>query len=180
MRPALLAILVGTLSGCASAPSVDYSTISPEVIATQATVIRSKFDRGVRIEGPVIRNTVAKDSDSLISHIDIQQILLRAFKADRTRHQVYVVINYVGSRWRFYRNASFPGGNVVPITVIDRRVNLCGPSCDYTEEIGIELTEDQLRGSNDLEFRLNAQSGRTDVITVPRNYIDGYLLAVTR
>ncbi len=179
MRNLVPLLLAVTLTSCATVPTVDYSTVPPEAVAEQVTVVDSKFDRRARLEAPAIREVVEVNPGSPFTHIDIRHTLLRAFKGDTLTHQAYVSIHYVGNRWRFYNSASLVGGQAVPAVVIERVVESCSRSCSYRETVGIELTEEQLRGSGDLEFRLNSQNGRGEVVTIPRNYVNGYLLAVS-
>lgn len=178
-RLIIAAVLTTLLAGCASTPEVDFSTMAPAGI-TAATITKgSKFDRLVTIQGPVMRYTHKVDPNDYLSDIDFRNVALRAFKGKgEITFQIYAEIEYVSSRWRYYNTVSFEGGKSAKVLPIDRRVANCSARCNYVETLGIDVAENDLRGTEDFEFRINGRSGVRDVITVPRTYIDGFLAAL--
>lgn len=179
MRIPILATLA-LLAGCANIPELEVAKMDSDGIAAATKVVSSKFDGRMTIQGPLMQVNHKTRPDDYLSDIDFRRIALRAFREKgETLHQVYVEIEYVASRWRFYETVSFVGGRAAKLLPIDRKVASCSARCNYVETLGVDVTDADLRGSGDLEFRLNSKSGVRDVVVVPRSYINGYLAAVS-
>jgi hypothetical protein len=77
---------------------------------------------------------------------------LRAFVDKRTlkvNYQLYVVVGYVGSQWRFYDTINYKtaaGVESAPVTLITRDVPTCtSQGCLYKETVGFDMSEQMIR-----------------------------------
>ena len=95
------------------------------------------------------------------------------------QHQLHLSIKYTSDKWRNYDSASFSDENQVDITSISSSasaVNCSGSSCDYTEVMELNLSDDFLRSNMETGFSIGFNSKKvTNNITIPSNYIKGYL-----
>ena len=93
------------------------------------------------------------------------------------QHQLHLSIKYTSDKWRNYYSASFSNGNQVDITLISSSAVSCsGSSCDYTEVMELNLSDDFLRSNMETGFSIVFNSIKsTNKITIPSNYIKGYL-----
>ena len=93
------------------------------------------------------------------------------------QHQLHLSIKYTSDNWRNYYSASFSKENQVDITLISSSAVSCsGSSCDYTEVMELNLSDDFLRSNMETGFSTVFNSIKsTNKITIPSNYIKGYL-----
>ena len=93
------------------------------------------------------------------------------------QHQLHLSIKYTSDKWRHYYSASFSNGNQVDITLISSSAVSCsGSSCDYTEVMELNLSDDFLRSNTEKGFSIVFNSEKsTNKITIPSDYIKGYL-----
>ena len=93
------------------------------------------------------------------------------------QHQLHLSIKYTSDKWRNYDSASFSDENQVDITLIKSfAVGCSGFSCDYTEVMELNLSDDFLRSNMEKGFSIVFNSKKsTNKITIPSNYIKGYL-----
>ena len=93
------------------------------------------------------------------------------------QHQLHLSIKYTSDKWRSYYSASFSNGNQVDITLISSSAVSCsGSSCDYTEVMELNLSDDFLRSNMETGFSIVFNSIKsTNKITISSNYIKGYL-----
>jgi len=93
------------------------------------------------------------------------------------QHQLHLSIKYTSDNWRNYYSASFSEENQVDITLISSSAVSCsGSSCDYTEVMELNLSDDFLRSNMETGFSIVFNSKKsTNKITIPSNYIKGYL-----
>lgn len=176
MRLRLLA-LVGALSlvsGCGT--TIDIR--DPGAVAAATTSEKTKFDSGAKWVAPVL---FSRPKNGGLLPVQ-ERIRLRGWQGARLNsHQLYINIWYHSGSWRFYESASFEGGQKADIQKISRDVASCQTYfCNYDEHFGISLTESFLRQheKRGFEVRVEAKSGHKNVLTVPAEYIQGYLLAV--
>ena len=172
----LLSLISLTLIGCASM----VVPTNPSEFAERVTTSDSEFDNAIQFNG---YNIFDMKDMGLLAGYDYQNYFLRGWK-DKVngsiRHQLYVSIKYSNmfdsGSWRFYRSASYSNGEQSDITEISTDVS-CYNGCDYTETIGISLSDEFLRDNMDTGFsiRFNAKSGDKNVITISPDYIKGYL-----
>ena len=93
------------------------------------------------------------------------------------QHQLHLSIKYTSDNWRNYYSASFSDENQVDITLISSSAVSCsGSSCDYTEVMELNLSDDFLRSNMEKGFSIVFNSIKsTNKITISSNYIKGYL-----
>jgi len=95
------------------------------------------------------------------------------------QHQLHLSIKYTSDKWRNYDSASFSDENQVDITLIKSKsfaIGCSGSSCDYTEVMELNLSDDFLRSNMETGFSIVFNSKKsTNKITIPSNYIKGYL-----
>jgi len=93
------------------------------------------------------------------------------------QHQLHLSIKYTSDNWRNYYSASFSNGNQIDITLISSgAVGCSGSSCDYTEVMELNLSDDFLRSNMETGFSTVFNSIKsTNKITIPSDYIKGYL-----
>ena len=93
------------------------------------------------------------------------------------QHQLHLSIKYTSDNWRNYYSASFSNENQVDITLISSSAVSCsGSSCDYTEVMELNLSDDFLRSNMETGFSIVFNSIKnTNKITISSNYIKGYL-----
>ena len=93
------------------------------------------------------------------------------------QHQLHLSIKYTSEKWRNYYSASFSKENQVDINLISSSAVGCsGSSCDYTEVMELNLSDDFLRSNMETGFSIvfNSIKG-TNKITISSDYIKGYL-----
>lgn len=186
MKRLLIASLI-TLAGCASAPQTGpsyYATMDPKGIAASSKAVVSKFSENTWIEAPAMRYKIERKTGDIVPPVDDYLVLLRGLvsKDGKVTHQAYVNIDYSASTWRHYSSANLAGGKFISAVPVETKVLRCGAGgrCDFREVFAVPLDEAALRSSGDVEFRLNSKAEGEDVVTLPRNYIDGYLLSIKR
>jgi hypothetical protein len=101
------------------------------------------------------------------------------------QHQLHLSIKYTSNNWRNYNSASFSDENQVDITLIKSKsfaVGCGSSSCDYTEVMELNLSDDFLRSNMEKGFSIGFNATNkfnsitvTNNITIPSNYIKGYL-----
>ena len=100
------------------------------------------------------------------------------------QHQLHLSIKYTSDKWRNYYSASFSDKNQVDITLISSSAVGCsGSSCDYTEVMELNLSDDFLRSNMEKGFSILFNSKSSDKkgsikpnkITISSDYIKGYL-----
>lgn len=168
-----LIIFVITLSGCVSTPK----TINE--FANKVTVKDSNFDSSIKFDGYELFNM----KDVGFCGYDYENYSLRGWKdkkTDAVSHQLYFSVKY-NRDWRHYRSASYSDGKQSDITTISKDVTSCRDSylcgCDYKEVMGVSLSDEFLKENKDTGFsiRFNSKSSHENIITVPQEYIKGYL-----
>jgi hypothetical protein len=179
MKALLFAVLL-LIGGCAT----PIASRSPSEVSSGVEVKDTKFDARVTFTGPEVFE--AKSRGLLTDH---QRYRLRAWKeraSGSTTYQLYANIWYNTGGWRYYRSASFDDGRQTDIIEIDRDVDCTSrggyTSCSYEETIGVPITQEFLDSTTATGFsvRLNSKGGTESFITVPPNYIQGFLQVVSR
>lgn len=195
IRIAVISISI-LLSGCLP----DYTKIPSSDYARNVKVKDTKFDAHISYVAPEIRYRENYVTDVYFDY------LLRGWKDKKTgsiSHQLYVEIHYTekeyipssfkeedkikiiqhANDWRVYRTANFENATRTHLVSIDTDVD-CQLrdiiyECDYKEMIGVPITSELLKRSTVAGFtiRLNSKSGHESFITVPANYIQGYINA---
>ena len=114
----------------------------------------------------------------LLGNDDFQDYFLQgSINNGLIQHQLHLSIKYTSDKWRNYYSASFSNGNQVDITLISSSAVSCsGSSCDYTEVMELNLSDDFLRSNMEKGFSIVFNSIKsTNKITIPSDYIKGYL-----
>jgi hypothetical protein len=168
------------LGGCAT--SVDKQSAGE--IASKVEVKDSNFDQQIAYIGPEILNFEAR---GLLN--DHQRLRLRAWKSKPSgdlTYQLYAKIWFNTGGWRHYRTVSFPDATQSDVVRIDADVQCMGgggyTSCSHEETVGVPLSAAFLNanGASGFTIRLNSQSGTQSFLKVPANYVQGFLLRVSR
>lgn len=162
-----LVALVFTMTGCA---------LSPKHIARQVQITGDKYDSHIKYTGPKIS---AKGKRSYPS--DLQLVFLYAERSRKTNEVSYFVRADVlyPSGWRFYRKVSFADSSQRDIDTLWSAKNPCGkPKCLKIYSARFPVTLDRLFNRPELEFRLETITGKTNEFSIPRRYIEGFVLAV--
>jgi hypothetical protein len=158
------------LTGCAT----NYGTRPAGDVTAAVQVRDSTFDARRIYAGPP-----SFSETSRFPFVDNETARLVAFKDKATgqvTHAVTLMVMYSGG-WRFYESVSLPGGTTVSLHEVKRDVNACmGAGCTFTEQMALELTDDQAQAARSgLQFRVNARSGHSNIITLPGEYVRGFL-----
>ena len=114
----------------------------------------------------------------LLGNDDFQDYFLQgSINNGLIQHQLHLSIKYTSDNWRNYYSASFSKENQVDITLISSSAVSCsGSSCDYTEVMELNLSDDFLRNNMETGFSIDFNSKKgTNKITIPSDYIKGYL-----
>jgi len=115
----------------------------------------------------------------LLVNSDFEDYFLQGSKNNGLiQHQLHLSIKYTSSKWRNYYSASFSNGNEVDITLISSSAVGCsGSTCDYTEVMELNLSDDFLRSNMEKGFSIVFNSTKSsNKITIPSEYIKGYLM----
>ena len=114
----------------------------------------------------------------LLGNDDFQDYFLQgSINNGLIQHQLHLSIKYTSDKWRNYYSASLSDENQVDITLISSSAVGCsGSSCDYTEIMELNLSDDFLRSNMETGFSIGFNSKKvTNNITISSNYIKGYL-----
>lgn len=166
---AVLALVGVLLSGCVT----NYVNAPAEKVANAVVVSDSEFDSSVAYTGPDIQSVTRRGL--FVDNESLRLVALRDKKSNALTYVVQLRILY-SFDWRFYSSASFTDGSSVEVKEIDRRTNDCvALGCIHTERVFFLVDFKRLKDSQDgLRFRLNGKN-TTNVITIPRNYINGFM-----
>ena len=100
------------------------------------------------------------------------------------QHQLHLTIKYTSDDWRNYYSATFSDENQVDITLISSNAVGCsGSTCDFTEVMELNLSDDFLRSNMETGFSISFNSNMNTLgvakvsnkITIPYDYLKGYL-----
>lgn len=173
---------------------VEVAGTAPMTIAQNVEVGTTAADRYITYHGPQIeisfqpldwgdgtyyRNVSPK-------HGGFPRHFLRSWrdKVDgRLRHELYVAYAYSSaSPWQF-ETAQFDDASVVQLNVFEREMPECfSERCIHVEHVGVPISDAFLRSRFYTGFQMHVLSarGHTAALSVPANYIQGYLTAVDR
>lgn len=145
---------------------------NPKTSAEVAAAIKvqdSEFDSSRTYLGPYV-----SESSGTGLFRDNFSWRIRAFQDKKTgevRRQLYVSTSNIFG-WRFYRTASFSGGDIVRADRISSEPSCTKNGCTYYETVGAIIGNDKWISARDevLQVRLNAQSGSDIVVSIPQEY----------
>jgi hypothetical protein len=173
----LAALLLCVLAGCAT-QKIDYSQQPAAEVRGAVITADSEFDSSRSYVSPALKASGQSGGQPwfeylLQAHVDKE--------TGDTRYVATIVASYDG-RWKFYRSASFPGGNTKVVTPLDSDVIYCGSlTCYYREILAIGFAKAELLAASQgdgLKIRLGAKNGDRDIIEYPAAYVAGFLAAV--
>jgi hypothetical protein len=173
---------------------VEVASVAPLTIAQHVKIETTPADRYVKFRGPQIEasfqpldwgdGTFYRNVSPKYGGFPRQ--LLRSWQdkaGGQIRHELYVAYSYsAASAWQF-QTAQFDDASVVPLTVFEREVAEClTERCVRVEHFGVPVSDGFLRSRfyTGLQMHVLSPKGHTAVLTVPANYIQGYLTAVDR
>ena len=152
----------------------DNALIEAEKVAKYAEKVKVS-DSNSKFVGSIISNSKMR---GVLSNYDFQDYFLQgSINNGLIQHQLHLSIKYTSDNWRNYYSASFSDENQVDITLISSSAVGCsGSSCDYTEIMELNLSDDFLRSNMETGFSIDFNSKKvTNNITISSNYIKGYL-----
>ena len=160
----------------------DNALIEAEKVAKYAEKVKVS-DNNSKFIGAEISNSMMR---GILSNYDFQDYFLQgSINNGLIQHQLHLSIKYTSNNWRNYNSASFSDENPVDITLIKSKSFAIGcgsSSCDYTEVMELNLSDDFLRSNMEKGFSIGFNATNkfnsitvTNNITIPSNYIKGYL-----
>ena len=154
----------------------DNALIEAEKVDKYAEKVKVS-DSNTKFIGSEISNSKMR---GVLSNYDFQDYFLQgSINNGLIQHQLHLSIKYTSDKWRNYDSASFSDESQVDITSISTSasaVNCSGFSCDYTEVMELNLSDDFLRSNMEKGFSIDFNSKKvTNNITISSNYIKGYL-----
>ena len=152
----------------------DNALIEAEKVAKYAEKVKVS-DSNSKFVGSTISNSKMR---GVLTDYDFQDYFLQgSINNGLIQHQLHLSIKYTSDNWRNYYSASFSKENQVDINLISSSAVGCsGSSCDYTEVMELNLSDDFLRNNMETGFSIDFNSKKgTNKITIPSNYIKGYL-----
>ena len=150
----------------------DNARIEAEKVAKYAEKVKVS-DSNSKFIGSKISKSKKR---GLLGNDDFQDYFLQgSINNSLIQHQLYLSIKYTSDKWRNYYFASFSDKNQVDITLISSSAVGCsGSSCDYTEVMELNLSDDFLRNNMETGFSIDFNSKKgTNKITIPSDYIKG-------
>ena len=154
----------------------DDALIEAEKVAKYAEKVKVS-DSNSKFIGSTISNSKMR---GVLSNYDFQDYFLQgSINNGLIQHQLHLSIKYTSDKWRNYDSASFSDENQVDITLIKSKSFAIGcgsSSCDYTEVMELNLSDDFLRSNMEKGLSIVFNSKKvTNNITISSNYIKGYL-----
>ena len=158
----------------------DNALIEAEKVAKYAEKVKVS-DSNSKFVGSTISNSKMR---GVLTNYDFQDYFLQgSINNGLIQHQLHLSIKYTSDNWRNYYSASFSKENQVDITLISSSAVGCsGSSCDYTEVMELNLSDDFLRSNMEKGFSIGFNATNkfnsiavTNNITIPSDYIQGYL-----
>jgi len=152
----------------------DNALIAAEKVDKYAEKVKV-LDSNTKFIGSEISNSKMR---GILSNYDFQDYFLQgSINNGLIQHQLHLSIKYTSDKWRDYDSASFSEESQVDIILISSSAVGCsGSSCDYTEVMELNLSDDFLRSNMEKGFSIVFNSKKvTNNITISSNYIKGYL-----
>jgi len=152
----------------------DNARIEAEKVAKYAEKVKVSGNNSKFIGSELSKSKMR----GVLDNYDFQDYFLQgSINNGLIQHQLHLSIKYTSDNWRNYYSASFSKENQVDIALISSNAVSCsGPSCDYTEVMELNLSDDFLRSNMETGFSIGFNSKKvTNKITIPSDYIKGYL-----
>ncbi|WP_146010660.1 hypothetical protein [Halomonas heilongjiangensis] len=159
------------LAGCAT----DYGKQDSSSVASAVEILSSDFDKGTTYVGPKILNSHLLSSESIR--------LARKIGSGEGSSETILVVDFMntGGGWDFYQSVSFLGGDLKELYDVHRKVLGCtSAACTHLEETILILPHGYIesKASSGFDIRYNSRNSGGKVISIPANYIQGFLAAV--
>jgi len=153
----------------------ENARIEAEKVAKYSEKIKV-LDNNSKFIGPEINER--KKMGFLINSDHEDYFLQGSINNGLIKHQLHLSIKYTSEKWRNYYSATFSNKNQVDIRLISSSAVGCsGSTCEYTEVLELNLTDDFLRSNMEKGFSIVFNSKKTsNKITIPSYYIKGYLM----
>ena len=182
-RITVVALLVG-LAGVLGACGRKIEEIPAKEIANTTVLKDTEFDADFIFNAPVITQSGFNGVTT-----DYTKYYLRgrrSKKTDKITHALHITVRYAGER-RYYQTASFEGGEERKLKVIFRRKHQCisndllGKICQYSETLVLPIDHDLVAQKLNfgIRIRLNARTEYEEVLSIPPNYIQGYMMRLS-
>ena len=174
IRVITLAALIIVVSGCASG----LFQYSPNYIARQVEITGQQFDRAIQYTGPTIHSRGFRSFPE-----DIHLVRLYAERSKHSGELSYFVSADVlyDSGLRFYRKARFDDSSSVVVKTLWFADKTCiDKPCKKTYSVRFPVELSRLLNRPELNFRLETLSGKTNAFSIPRNHIEGFVIATKK
>ena len=150
----------------------------------EGSVKVSEGDSEIKYEGFQMSEAI---KIGLLENSDYQDYFLKGVndkKTDLIKHQLYLALKYTWKKRKNFSSASLcdkwqgcENEELLDITLISSSASNCSPStCDYTEIMELNLSDDFLRNNMEDGFSVSFNSKKSkNEITIASDYLKGYL-----
>ena len=150
----------------------------------EGSVKVSEGDSEIKYEGFQMSEAI---KIGLLENSDYQDYFLKGVKDKKTdliKHQLYLALKYTWKKRKNFSSASLcdkwqgcENEELLDITLISSSASNCSPStCDYTEIMELNLSDDFLRNNMEDGFSVSFNSKKSkNEITIASDYLKGYL-----
>jgi hypothetical protein len=150
----------------------------------EGSVKVSEGDSEIKYEGFQMSEAI---KIGLLENSDYQDYFLKGVKDKKTdliQHQLYLALKYTWKKRKNFSSASLcdkwqgcENEELLDITLISSSASNCSPStCDYTEIMELNLSDELLRSNMNDDFSVSFNSKRANSkITYTSTYLKGYL-----
>lgn len=169
MKQIILTLAVLGLVACAGGKYVVKDPTNRMEVSEKVYEVKSEFGEH-RIYGPVI----TEDFGGLL-HND--RLSVQLVKTESGNYYLRVYNWHSGKSWKFVESITTLEKETIALTDLSRDTGACMSSGCTHEEIGYALLprSKYLSGETDLKIRVNAKRWGTQVITVPKQYIQAFM-----
>lgn len=171
-----LVLVVSTtflLGGCAT----NYGAQPSDVVSSAVEIKNSEFDRNIVFVGPPI---LTETNRGVFTDNETTRLVgVKNKITNEITYHVYVSVLY-SFDWRFYNTVSLLGGSVIDVKRISQQVKSCTSiGCIHFEEFSFPISKINLTQPQGLQFRANGSNGFENKITIPPQYVSGFLFNVS-
>ena len=178
-RGTVAVLLGGTLVVMTNGCAPGLASMGRAELGRAVRVERGEFDSGAKIK-------------SITVHDGLTYWFLRSVSSvppdpSSNLHQLYASIAYRARDWRFYERARAPGGRVLAVESIGRKVIGCGGTtiheCDFREDFGVVIDEELLEhgARAGLRIEVAARNGQGALIlALTAAYVEAHRQALER
>lgn len=173
-RVLLIATTMLVVSGCASG----LFHFSPNHIARQVEIKGQYFDKVIKYTGPTV---YSRGKRSVPEDIHLARLYAERSKASgEVRYFVLADVLYP-SGLRFYQRATFGDSSSAPVKTLWFAENPCtGKRCNKIYSVRFPVELPWLLNQPKLDFRLESFTGKMNAFSIPRNHIEGFVIATKK